>query len=92
MNNCPRCQAIIPNVRNISGGYVYDYQNCKCGLTINRKTQSMSTHSFIVKYDCLLWMLKDNCTYYINCGKEIKLPWLPFNITPERLKTLLVFS
>lgn len=42
----------------------------------------------------LAWLYsKHICFYGIDgVGSDIILPWLPFDITPDRLKLLLVFS
>jgi hypothetical protein len=89
LDNCPCCK----NAWTHSGqspGYPYDYCD-KCMIYY------YNTHKFLVRLDVLegkgsrlSWNFKTNsCEYGYN---GFILPWLDFNITPEKLKLYLLFS
>jgi hypothetical protein len=78
IDKCPRCQGEITKVANVSA---IKYHCLQCNF-------------IIANYSRLYWYLngKDQCKLFLNNNQEaIDLPILPFDITAEKLKTLLLF-
>jgi hypothetical protein len=96
-NQCPRCQGNWIK-RNNDKDKEY-CQNCPL-IKRNRYGHngiyfSYSILDFLEYGDRLYWFLipvDNECSYFNNKHNAIYLPFLPFDITPQTFKTLLVFS
>lgn len=89
MNQCHRCQGKLLSDNN-------EYQNYRCldcGF-VSWRDGTFSIWHLIKKNDRLYWYLNQHqdCFFVDGNHKEVYLPILPFNISIERLKALLVFS
>ena len=87
-NDCPRCKntftEIIPKIFN----KCYNCELSCIGVTYSKSTYTLP--KFLNDCD-LSWIMKNNRCYYLTAHKTYELPWLPFDITAEKLKTLLAF-
>ena len=87
---CPRCNNNWQRENKIIYRKYCDDCNlfyCHFGLLVIR--------SFLGTDDSLIWQYTiPNCIYGTGTifGKNTTLPWLPFNITPDKLKTYLLFT
>jgi len=69
-------------------------RNCmRCSMYYSPTSEFFALYSFVEHEKNLYWHLNNNyCEYGFNifsCG--IKLPYLPYNISPEKFKTYLTF-
>lgn len=86
--NCPRCQGEWKKCN------AFAKQECiNCHLR-QLPDNGFCLHSFLELGDRLYWFssFRDDCLYFNALHNNIKLPLLPFNITSQTLKTLLIFS
>jgi ribosomal protein L32 len=98
LNNCPICGGAWLN-DHIQNGFMIPHHCSKCAMDY------YPISKFLIKRDILgckdyhlTWdLILNTCEYgSISMGKfiddRLKLPWLSFDITPEKLKLYLVFS
>jgi len=98
--NCPRCHGDFrEEIKLYSGGKeVFCFCYCDvCPMKYDVKYSFIALRNPICEEVHLTWDINFNkCSYgslsdYVS-NKEKILPWLPYNISSERLKLLLAFS
>jgi hypothetical protein len=90
-NVCPRC--------NSQWQFKLSPQ-CACGMAyhIPPAYHCLVLRSFLgIEGNYLTWDIDNHFCLYGNwpecvCGTATKLPWLPYDITPEKLKMYILFS
>jgi hypothetical protein len=97
-STCPRCG----DEWNLSlcgrwkdSGEICTYRCVKCNLDYGHLAPAVPHGVYLLLSNdkVILWMLNNHSCWYLPYDNErYRLPWLPFDITEERLKLLLVFS
>jgi hypothetical protein len=96
LDNCPCCAESWINNHIRDGGLKIQYHCSKCKIDYNPKNKFLMRRDILNKKH-LVWDFQLNrCVYgyapNVIDGNLLELPWLDFNITPEKLKLYLLFS
>jgi hypothetical protein len=90
--DCPRCGAKYNRTSDIFVSCSFCRLHYYCSTT--GQTETLTLYNILNKDDMLVWSFTyGRCMY----GKtdpvcDVKLPWLPYNITAAKLKLLLLFT
>jgi hypothetical protein len=95
---CPRCSGNWEKQNLSVSGEKFPYYRCNaCDLHYYDNREEISLRRFIKPDYNLVWFYNENCCGYGSLedamsGTTLRLPWLPFAISKERFRLLLLFS
>ncbi len=94
----PRCPRCLSPWKEGVGKVKRCLTNCGMAYAINStfyQTPILSCEKILREEDILYWYVNSHiCIYavFTNDGSETQLPWLPFDIDPDKLKKYLLFT
>ena len=89
--NCPRCGGNWSQIGEVALHHYYMCSQCKMQLDRFPQWVKLTSPDFMGNNLHLSWYVKENFCV-LKSDEFIWLPWLPYNITPEKLKLYLTFS
>jgi hypothetical protein len=97
LNNCPICGGVWKPSENLNskGKPLHSHMCAKCDMVYN--SNFLARRNILKANYAILWDFENNTCVYgnqIDILNEacLKLPWLDFNITPDKLKLYILFS
>lgn len=96
--SCPRCNGNWESANiNINDEKIPFHRCITCDINYYDNREEIALRGYLKPSYNLVWFYNEKCCRYgsledVMYDKVLLLPWLPFSITRDRLKLLLLFS